>query len=631
MQKGHLGIVAGLMLVAAGAGPACSDDTAQQGSDSTGSQTTGGPTTSVTGTQSSASGATVTSSTTGGALNCPNVSACGGDAVGTWNVASSCLAKAGDMDVFLSSLACSTVPASGSLQTTGTLVLNEDGTYEDNTVTTGSVTFPLDSSCLAISGVPVECTRAANIFSALGWKTATCTQTNGQCNCSLSTEQEGGMGAIVPFTDRTGTYTTEGNTLTVSNVSYSYCSSGDTLTVTPQVMGQTGTIVLQREGSDVATSTSTTTMSSTSTTTVSSTGMGGMTSTGTGGMSSTSTGGAGGMGGVGGEGGTGGGNPTSTGPCDIYAAANNTCVAAHSTVRALFGAYDGPLYQVKRASDGTTQDIPVLSPGGFADSSVQDAFCDGTTCTITKLYDQSGHDNFLEAQTPDSTVGGFQGQTAANASAEQLTVGGHQVYSLYTRPAQAYWNDGSSSGMPIGAEPQGVYMVTSGEHFNGGCCYNYGNGQTSRTYEGGPTMDSVYFGNCTIWGSGAGDGPWVMADMEDGIVSGSNTAQNPNLESLPFPYVTAMEKNNGTTEFAIKGASATAPTLNTYYQGALPAGKNPMKKEGAVLLGAGGDCCYSNNNASEGTFYEGAIVSGYPSDATDAAIHANIVETGYGQ
>jgi hypothetical protein len=185
--------------------------------------------------------------------------------------------------------------------------------------------------------------------------------------------------------------------------------------------------------------------------------------------------------------------------------------------------------------------------------------------------------------------------------------------------------------MPLGADPQGVYMVTSGEHYNGGCCYNYGNAQVSRTYEGGPTMDSVYFGNCTIWGTGAGDGPWVMADMEDGIVSGSGTGQNPNLESLPFPYVTALEKNNGRTEFAIKGADATSPALKTFYQGALPAGKNPMRKQGAIVLGSGGDCCYSNNNASEGTFYEGAIVSGYPSDATDDAIHANIVEAGYGE
>src|SRR5690606_31939846 len=110
-----------------------------------------------------------------------------------------------------------------------------------------------------------------------------------------------------------------------------------------------------------------------------------------------------------------------------------------------------------------------------------------------------------------------------------------------------------------------------------------------------------------------------------------STGQNPNLESLPFPYVTALEKNNGTSEFAIKGADATSPDLKTFYQGSLPPGKNPMRKEGAIVLGSGGDCCYSNNNASEGTFYEGAIVAGYPSDAVDEEIHANIVEAGYGQ
>ena len=34
------------------------------------------------------------------------------------------------------------------------------------------------------------------------------------------------------------------------------------------------------------------------------------------------------------------------GPCDILGAAGNPCVAAHSTVRALYGAYEGPLYNV---------------------------------------------------------------------------------------------------------------------------------------------------------------------------------------------------------------------------------------------------------------------------------------------
>lgn len=35
-----------------------------------------------------------------------------------------------------------------------------------------------------------------------------------------------------------------------------------------------------------------------------------------------------------------------SGPCDIFGAAGTPCVAAHSTVRALYGAYAGALYEV---------------------------------------------------------------------------------------------------------------------------------------------------------------------------------------------------------------------------------------------------------------------------------------------
>jgi hypothetical protein len=144
-------------------------------------------------------------------------------------------------------------------------------------------------------------------------------------------------------------------------------------------------------------------------------------------------------------------------------------------------------------------------------------------------------------------------------------------------------------------------------------------------------MDSINFSNQTTWGTGAGSGPWVMADLEDGIFSGVSSGNNPNSPTQTATYVTALEKNNGTTEYAIRGADATAGNLGTYYKGALPPGKNPMKKQGAIVLGSGGDCCYSNNNASQGTFYEGAIVAGYPSDTTDAAVQANIVGAGYGK
>ena len=98
------------------------------------------------------------------------------------------------------------------------------------------------------------------------------------------------------------------------------------------------------------------------------------------------------------------------GSCDIYAAAGDPCVAAHSTTRALYAAYNGPLYQVLRQSDRKTLDIGVVKPsnsdaGGYADAAAQDAFCANTYCWITTVYDQSGKHNDL-TQPPR---GGFSG------------------------------------------------------------------------------------------------------------------------------------------------------------------------------------------------------------------------------
>src|SRR6266545_2902261 len=93
--------------------------------------------------------------------------------------------------------------------------------------------------------------------------------------------------------------------------------------------------------------------------------------------------------------------PRPKGPCDIYAATGAPCVAAHSTTRALYASYNGPLYQVLRQSEGKTLDIgvaqPVASPvpdaGGYADAAAQDAFCANTYCWITTIYDQSPKHN----------------------------------------------------------------------------------------------------------------------------------------------------------------------------------------------------------------------------------------------
>ena len=52
-----------------------------------------------------------------------------------------------------------------------------------------------------------------------------------------------------------------------------------------------------------------------------------------------------------------------------------------------------------------------------------------------------------------------------------------------------------------------------------------------------------------------------------------------------------------------------------------------MKKEGAIILGTGGDGSSSN----DGTFFEGAMTTGTPTNATDDAVQANIVAAGYGR
>ena len=51
-----------------------------------------------------------------------------------------------------------------------------------------------------------------------------------------------------------------------------------------------------------------------------------------------------------------------------------------------------------------------------------------------------------------------------------------------------------------------------------------------------------------------------------------------------------------------------------------------MKKQGAIILGIGGD----NSDRAVGTLYGGAMTRGFASDATDDAVQANMASAGYG-
>src|SRR5262245_19034101 len=169
------------------------------------------------------------------------------------------------------------------------------------------------------------------------------------------------------------------------------------------------------------------------------------------------------------------------GPCDIYANGGTPCVAAHSTTRALFGTYNGSLYQVRRASDNATLNIGPLSAGGVANAAAQDTFCAGTSCVITIIYDQSGHGNNLTQAPAGGAAGGPD--NLANATAAPVTVGGHKAYGVFVAPGTGYRND-HTSGIATGDAAEGEYAIFDGTHFNAGCCFDYGNAETNNNDNG---------------------------------------------------------------------------------------------------------------------------------------------------
>jgi non-reducing end alpha-L-arabinofuranosidase len=311
-------------------------------------------------------------------------------------------------------------------------------------------------------------------------------------------------------------------------------------------------------------------------------------------------------------------------PCDIYAAGHTPCVAAYSTVRALYTNYRGPLYQVTRASDSATADIGVLEPGGYADAAAQTAFCAGTVCYITRIYDQSPYHNDLGI----GPIGGNGApDNAAIANAWPVTIGGHLVYGVNVQAGVGYRND-VTRGVAVGSDPQGAYLVTNGNHVDSLCCFDFGNAETSGTDNGNGHMDAINFGTECWFSPCYGSGPWVMADMENGLFSGGNGSDTGNRGNSST-FVTAVLNNNGATAYEIKDGDAQSGRLTTEYNGPLPdiGGYTPMHQEGAVILGTGGD----NSNNSDGVFFEGVLTAGYPSAATDDAVQANVVAAGYQQ
>jgi non-reducing end alpha-L-arabinofuranosidase len=348
-------------------------------------------------------------------------------------------------------------------------------------------------------------------------------------------------------------------------------------------------------------------------------------------------------------------------PCDVLQQAGTTCATAHSTVRVVVPGYGGSLYQLCKGSSkpgpssckGESQDIKAVD--GYADVASHEQFCGDESCYFTKIYDQSGNGNDLEP----SPSGGAKTSPDIPAKAMALPVklNGHKAYGVLIKPGMGYrtgcngCNIKKSKGMAIGDEPQSMYMVTTGiGGANGlgdlvdGCCFDYGNAETTSNDDGNGTMEAIYFGAGVVWGTGDGGkpGPWVMGDLENGVFAGWEKGQDKLISTnkpLKFDFVTAVvvgdtsEKNCKKGRYMIYGADATGADatfgkLTTMWDGIRPdkPGYSPMAKQGSLILGTGGD----NSSGGGGRFYEGATATG-PAMTKKWAnlLHAAIVAAKY--
>ena len=156
--------------------------------------------------------------------------------------------------------------------------------------------------------------------------------------------------------------------------------------------------------------------------------------------------------------------PRPTGPCDIYAAAGTPCVAAHSTTRALYAAYTGPLYQVKRQSDGATQGHRRRGADGRGRGRLRRRGRAGRVLREHDLLDHRPLRPVAEPQRPHPGAarrvqrpGDGRRNNLPIADMAPITVGGHKAYGVFIEPGMGLRNN-NPTGTAVDDQPEDTVL-----------------------------------------------------------------------------------------------------------------------------------------------------------------------------
>ena len=200
----------------------------------------------------------------------------------------------------------------------------------------------------------------------------------------------------------------------------------------------------------------------------------------------------------------------------------------------------------------------------------------------------------------------------------------------------------AAKGTATGDQPETEYMVTSQNGLVNACCFDYGNAETDYHDDGNGTDGGGLLGGGVVWGTGSpgghNNGPWVMADLENGLYAGWENNQDQNIStntpltspsSRRWSWATWRRRTRARAALRSMAAMRRPAPLKTMYDGIRPdkPGYVPMQKQGSIVLGIAGD----NSNQAAGQFFEGVMATGAATMATVNALQANIVAAEYGQ
>ena len=150
------------------------------------------------------------------------------------------------------------------------------------------------------------------------------------------------------------------------------------------------------------------------------------------------------------------------------------------------------------------------------------------------------------------------GGNEANATRRKITISGHTAYGIYVDNSGGTtgvgYRNNATKGLAKDDEPEAMYMVVGRKALQPVCCFDYGNAETTGSDDGNATMEAIYWGNSTQWTRGGGNGPWVAADLENGMFEGDSTNAPSNTSVTGYSYVAACSRAPRATRWVSRPA-----------------------------------------------------------------------------